>query len=102
MRQVMHVLSAAVFLLLGSAGKPIRSKREPALRSGAVDLLSKWLPIITNIARPTADHAAKPSPPYSSIVSRTRSAITAGSSSSANTKVRSNPCGPVIMSPALM
>src|ERR1017187_1627360 len=32
---------------------------------------------------------------YSSIVSRTLSAITAGSSSIANVTVRSNPCGPV-------
>jgi len=32
---------------------------------------------------------------YSSSVSRTRSAITAGSSSRANSTVRSNPCGPV-------
>ena len=35
-------------------------------------------------------------PPYSSSVSLTRSEITAGSSSKAQTSVRSNPCGPVM------
>ena len=57
MRQVMHMLSAAVFLLLGSAGKPIlQNKNPPSFRdfhgrvwAGEIDLADNNLKVVYGI-----------------------------------------------------
>ena len=77
MRQVLHMLSAAVFLLLGSAGKPIR-KVEPApsfrdfherIWAGEIDLADNelkvvygmvhWEQLLENVRQPRFDEALR-------------------------------------------
>jgi aminoglycoside phosphotransferase (APT) family kinase protein len=75
MRQVLHMLSAAVFLLLGSAGKPIRQDQNPPsfrefherVWAGGVDLADNhlkvvygmvhWAQLLHNVRQPRLDNA---------------------------------------------
>jgi hypothetical protein len=75
MRQVMHMLSAAVFLLLGSAGKPLEPTDDrPLFRdfheriwSGEIDLADNglkivygrvhWEQLLANLRHPRFDEA---------------------------------------------
>jgi hypothetical protein len=75
MRQVLHMLSAAVFLLLGSAGKPIRQSEDPPsfrdfherIWAGEIDLADNdqkivygmvhWEQLLQNVRQPRFDEA---------------------------------------------
>ena len=77
MRQVLHMLSAAVFLLLGSAGKPIRRSENPPafrdfherIRAGEIDLADNqvkidygmvhWEQLLQNVRQPRFDEALR-------------------------------------------
>ena len=77
MRQVMHMLSAAVFLLLGSAGKPIRQNENPRsfrefherIWAGKIDLADNdqkivygmvhWEQLLQNVRQPRFDEAIR-------------------------------------------
>jgi thiamine kinase-like enzyme len=77
MRQVLHMLSSAVFLLLGSAGKPIRQdKPRPSFRefheriwAGEIDLADNdlkvvygmvhWEQLLENVRQPRFDEALR-------------------------------------------
>jgi hypothetical protein len=77
MRQVLHMLSSAVFLLLGSAGKPIdRGTDLPSFRgfhdriwAGEIDLADNelkvvygrvhWEQLLQNVRQPRLDQALK-------------------------------------------
>ena len=77
MRQVLHMLSAAVFLLLGAAGKPLRAIQHPPsfrdfhdrLWAGEIDLadndmkvicgLVHWKELLANVRQPRFDEALK-------------------------------------------
>jgi len=77
MRQVLHMLSAAVFLLLGSAGKPIRQDETPPsfrdfhdrIWAGEIDLADNdlkvvygmvhWEELLQNVRQPRFDEALR-------------------------------------------
>jgi aminoglycoside phosphotransferase (APT) family kinase protein len=77
MRQVLHMLSAAVFLLLGSAGKPIRQHETPPsfrdfherIWAGEIDLTDNdqkvvygmvhWEELLQNVRQPRFDEALR-------------------------------------------
>ena len=77
MRQVLHMFAAAVFLLLGSAGKPIRqSGNRPSFRdfheriwAGEIDLaddalkivygMVHWERLLQNVRQPRFDEALR-------------------------------------------
>ena len=77
MRQVVHMLSAAVFLLLGSAGGPIRRDENPPpfrdfherIRAGEIDLanndrkvdygLVHWKQLVSDMRQPRFDEALR-------------------------------------------
>ncbi|HEX4165816.1 MAG TPA: hypothetical protein VHZ55_10115, partial [Bryobacteraceae bacterium] len=78
MRQVLHMLSAAVFLLLGSAGKPIRQNETPPsfrdfherIWAGEIDLAADndlkvvygmvhWEELLQNVRQPRLDEALR-------------------------------------------
>jgi len=77
MRQVLHMLSAAVFLLLGSAGKPIRQDETPPsfrdfhdrIWAGEIDLTDNdlkvvygmvhWEELLQNVRQPRFDEALR-------------------------------------------
>jgi len=77
MRQVLHMLSAAVFLLLGSAGKPIRQDETPPsfrdfhdrIWAGEIDLtdddlkvvygMVHWEELLQNVRQPRFDEALR-------------------------------------------
>jgi len=77
MRQVLHMFAAAVFLLLGSAGKPVRpSERPPSFRdfheriwAGEIDLADNdlkivygmvhWQQLLQNVRQPRFDEALR-------------------------------------------
>jgi len=77
MRQVMHMLSAAVFLLLGSAGKPIRQNENPPsfrdfheqIWAGEIHLADNglkvvygmvhWEQLLQNVRQPRFDEALR-------------------------------------------
>ncbi len=77
MRQVLHMFAAAVYLLLGSAGKPIRpSERPPSFRdfheriwAGEIDLADNdqkivygmvhWEQLLQNVRQPRFDEALR-------------------------------------------
>jgi len=77
MRQVLHMLAAAVFLSLGSAGKPIRQRENPPsfrhfherIWAGEIDLADNdlkivygmvhWEQLLQNVRQPRFDEALR-------------------------------------------